>query len=326
MNRAARQIRIIIVSVIVVFLLASCGDGLDPGQNMKQVRVTMILKALDSDYWKTVKMGAEVAAGEFHARLTVKATQSELDADGQVRLVDQALESDMDALIIAAADYMALGGAIDRAGSRHVPVITVDAQVGSAKVTSYIGADHYSAGKLAGQKLIQLIGTKGRVAVLNFSTGAKNAEERAQGLYDLLAQYPDIVVVDTVYTNSDQTRSAMLTSEMLGERGPVQGIVALNAPSSIGAAKAIHERGMDGRVKLVAFESTPDVLEWLQEGTIQATIVNNPFIMGYLSVKNAVSAAQGMPIPERIDTETTMIDVENMLTSENQKLLFPFVK
>ncbi|MNN94482.1 hypothetical protein D3C81_2131190 [compost metagenome] len=68
------------------------------------------------------------------------------------------------------------------------------------------------------------------------------------------------------------------------------------------------------------------MLELLQNGTVQATVIQNPFSNGYLAVKYAVEAVQGMDVPERVDTGTKLIDLDNMLYPENQKLLFPFVK
>lgn len=68
------------------------------------------------------------------------------------------------------------------------------------------------------------------------------------------------------------------------------------------------------------------MMESLQDGTVQATVIQNPFSNGYLAVKYAVEALEGATIPERVDTGTKLIDLENMLWPENQKLLFPFVR
>ncbi|MED4605491.1 substrate-binding domain-containing protein, partial [Paenibacillus validus] len=108
---------------------------------------------------------------------------------------------------------------------------------------------------------------------------------------------------------------------------PVDGIVALHAVSSIGVAEEIERLGLQGKVKVVTFDSTLEDIEYLQEGVIQATIIQNPFSMGYLGVKYAVDLLGGSKkVPARYDTGTTVIDQNNMFWSDNQKLLFPFVK
>jgi ribose transport system substrate-binding protein len=106
----------------------------------------------------------------------------------------------------------------------------------------------------------------------------------------------------------------------------VKGIIALDAGTSIGVAEEIEKMGLQEKIKIVAIDSPPEVLEYLQEGVISATIIQKPFSMGYLGVKYALDASEDKPVPERVDTGTKVIDRENMFWSENQKLLFPFVK
>jgi ribose transport system substrate-binding protein len=95
---------------------------------------------------------------------------------------------------------------------------------------------------------------------------------------------------------------------------------------STAAAEQIREMGLSGEVKLVGFDNSPEELEWLQEGVIQATVIQNPFSIGYLGVKTAAEAADRQHVEKRIDTGTKVIDAVNMFWSDNQKMLFPFVQ
>ncbi|MMZ67155.1 hypothetical protein D1872_297090 [compost metagenome] len=100
----------------------------------------------------------------------------------------------------------------------------------------------------------------------------------------------------------------------------------MSAESSIGAGRAVVELGLGGTLKLVAFDNPPEMLELLQEETVHAMVVQNPFNNGYMAVSAAVKAARGERLEDRIPTDTKLIDLDNMLWPENQKLLFPFVK
>lgn len=88
----------------------------------------------------------------------------------------------------------------------------------------------------------------------------------------------------------------------------------------------MEEMGLGSKIKMIAFDNPPEMLELLQEEAVQAMIVQNPFNNGYMAVAAAVKAARGEHLEDKIPTDTKVIDLENMLWPEHQKLLFPFVK
>lgn len=128
-----------------------------------------------------------------------------------------------------------------------------------------------------------------------------------------------------MYCGSDETLAYNLTVDMLKRFPGLDGIVSLSAESSIGAGKAVDESG-NGHIKMIAFDNPPEMLELLQEEKVQAMVVQNPFNNGYLAVTAAVKAAHGEKLEDKLPTDTKLIDLDNMLWPENQKLLFPFVK
>jgi ribose transport system substrate-binding protein len=106
----------------------------------------------------------------------------------------------------------------------------------------------------------------------------------------------------------------------------VDAIVAMNEVAAEGVAQAIDEMNLEGKVKIIAFDSTLQAIDYMEKGIIQAIIIQNPLSIGYLGVKNAVDAMNGKKIESRIYINSTAIDKGNMYLPENQKLLFPFTK
>ncbi|GAF09883.1 possible fucose ABC transporter [Paenibacillus pini JCM 16418] len=286
----------------------------------------MIVKMNHGDFWKTVKMGAEVAAKEYNVDLKFKGPQNENDIEGQIQLMDESIKGKADAIILSASDYMKLAQVTDRAAFYKIPVISMDSEVASARVKSFVGTNNYEAGQMAAERLVMLTGEQGRIGVMNFVKGSKNGDEREEGFMDYIARYPDVRVVSVEYCESDEQIARTLTRKMVAEHPEMNGIVALNEVASIGTAEEIQKLGIGGRVKVIAFDSPDKVMELLQEGIVQATVIQNPFNNGYLAVQQAVKAIEGDDIQERVDTHTKMIDLDNMLWPENQKLLFPFVR
>lgn len=307
--------------------LSSCSRQVEiqPASD-EQKQIVLIVKSKNGDYWNTLAMGAEAAAKEFGVKLTFDGPDSEDEVEGQQELVKEYLAYGTDALILAANDYDKLAPEVEAASHKGVPVITVDSEVNSSKVSSFIGIDNFEAGRKAAGKMKELAGDSGRFVILTSYQGVRNVQEREKGIRDEWAGMSGMEVADTVYCGSDVKTCSARTRDILNGPGPVDGLLTLSAAASVGAAQEIQRLGLSGKVKLVAFENSQEELEWLQEGVIQATLVQNPFAMGYLSVKTALSATLGQKVEKRIVTETKIIDSQSMFWSDNQKLLFPFVQ
>ncbi|GIO83375.1 hypothetical protein J25TS5_03070 [Paenibacillus faecis] len=316
----------VLLGLLLLPLSASCApDGNGP-MDERPMRVDMIVKMDRGDYWNTIRMGAEVAAKEFNVMLNFIAPDNENDYKEQIRLMEESIKRKPDAIVLAASDYEALGQVTDRTSYADIPVVSMDSEVASTKVKTYVGTNNYEAGQKAAQRLVELTGKESEIAIVNFVKGARNADQREEGFLDYVARFPGISVVDIQYCGSDEELAYRLTRRILEKHPGLDGLVSLSAESSIGAGRAVVELGLGGTLKLVAFDNPPEMLELLQEETVHAMVVQNPFNNGYMAVSAAVKAARGERLEDRIPTDTKLIDLDNMLWPENQKLLFPFVK
>jgi len=318
----------LLVGMAVLSLgLVSCSNSPSNLRTTDTVRkVSMIVKMTSGSFWNTVKMGAEVAAKEYNVELTFLGPDSEDDIEGQIKLVDDSIKNNADAIILSASDYMKLAQVTDRAAYHKIPVISMDTEVASARVKTFVGTNNYEAGQRAAERMVALINGRGQIGLVSFVEGARNADERASGMMDYIARFPNVEVVDTVYCGSDVQLASRLTKEMLSKYPNLRGIIALNEMAGIGVSQEVDKLGFGGIVKIITFDSPPEVIEMLQEGIVQATVIQNPYSNGYLAVQHAVEAIEGMHVPERVDTGSKLIDLDNMLWPENQKQLFPFVR
>lgn len=321
-----KRMNLFLVAILSLsFSLSSCSIQTGVMSDNRFV-IDLIVKMNQGDYWNTLRSGAEAAAKEFNVKLQFLAPNYEDDISGQIELVNQSIQNRPDAVILAASDYMGLAQVTDRIAYHNIPIISIDSEVGSARVKTYVGTNNYEAGQLAAKRMIGLIHKSGQIAVMNFVQAAKNASQREEGFQDYVARFPNVRVVDIQYSQSNQRNAEEITRRWLAQYPSLDGIVALNAESSIGVGREIQRSGKGGKVKVIAFDSPPETMGLLQDGVVQALILQNPFNNGYLAVKNAVDIIEGRNVPERMDTGIKLIDLDNMLWPENQKLLIPFVK
>lgn len=313
-------------AITLLIITAACTGAGDLPNDEDAIVIDMIVKMNRGDYWSTIQMGAEVAAKEYNVSLNVLAPENENDVQGQIQLMEDSIARRPDAIILAASDYEALGQVTDRTSYYDIPVISMDSEVASTKVKTYVGTNNYEAGQKAAERLMELTGGQGDIGIVNFVQGARNADQREEGFMDYAARFPGVRIVEVLYCGSDEELAYRLTREMIKQHPGLTGLVSLSAESSIGAGRAVEEAGLGSRFKMIAFDNPPEMLELLQEETVQAMVVQNPFNNGYMAVAAAVRAARGERLEDKIPTDTKLIDLDNMLWPEHQKLLFPFVK
>lgn len=290
-------------------------------------RITVIIKESKSmEFWQVFADGAETAAKEFDADIEVIGPEKETDIDEQIAMMEAAVARKPDAIVLAATDFNRLVPAARQAGDAGIPLIMADSGINSDVPKSFIATDNVAAGeKIGGLMAEELAGRGGKVAIISYVQWTATQLDRERGVRNVLEATPGVEIVGTFYSDGIERKAYEMTLELLKEHPDLKGIVGLNEASSVGPGKALRDAGAAGRVKLVGFDSSIEEVKLLEEGVMQATVVQRPFNMGYLGVKTAVQAVRGEKVPRVIDTGAVVITKANMYEDENQKLLFPFV-
>ncbi|MCM8709486.1 substrate-binding domain-containing protein [Clostridium sp. SYSU_GA19001] len=320
------KLRLFLILLIIISAAGFYGSYRSKGKTSLEQRINIdfIVKMRGGQFWNSVYLGAHEAAKEFNVNMTFTAPDSEQNTERQKELFLDALDKNVDAVILAASDYKGMKDSVEKAYERKIPVITVDSGVDSDKVVSSISTDNFEAGKMAGEKLISIVGESANVAIINFVKGSESADKREAGVISALEKYSGINLVSRKYSNSNEKLAYTLTKELLLKQDKIDGIIALNNSASLGAAQAIEELGLAFKVKLIAFDNTPLEIQYLEKGVINSIVVQNPFAMGYLGVKYAAMAARGIKVDKEVNIETKIIDSNNIYTEENQKFIFQF--
>lgn len=313
----------LILTVFLLFSACGCTEGKLPVQEQSTV-VRVIVKNKNADFWSVVKMGAEAAEKEFGIRVDFEGPTDEKDINGQIDLVRSAIEDKVDAIVLAACDYVKLVDVAEEAVSRKIPVIIIDSDLKSDKMKCFIGTDNVDAGRKLGECLIEKVGKKCSISVMSFVKGAASSDQREEGFNSFIKGYQGVKVLSVEYCNSDETTAERLTEKLTVRRPKLDAIVCLNAYGAIGTARVISRLGLSGKIKVIGFDSNPEEINFMEKDVIQSLVIQNPFSMGYLGVKYALDAISGTPVSKRIDTRSKVIDINNMYEPENEKLLFPF--
>ncbi|MCM3630734.1 substrate-binding domain-containing protein [Paenibacillus glycanilyticus] len=324
-----RSASAVLAAILVLIAVVGIYKWAASQRTEKNVDIIVTVKAKSSaiDFWKVLITGVEDAANEFGATVSVIGPPAETQIDVQMKQLEQAIREKPDAIVMAATDYNRLVPVAQRIVKAGIKLITVDSSINSDDALSFIATDNRAAGQKAGEEMAKLLpeSDSSKIAIMSYVFGTSSQMEREQGVREWLRSNSRIEVANTFYSEGQLDKAYELTKELLQADSSIKGIVGLNEPSTVGAGKAIQDLGLSGKVKLVGFDSSVDEVKLLEGGVLHATVVQKPYNMGYLSVKTAIEAVRGQKVPKLIDTESVIINKDNMYTEQNQKLLFPFV-
>ncbi|QAY67455.1 substrate-binding domain-containing protein [Paenibacillus protaetiae] len=288
--------------------------------------IQLIMRTSEGSYWNNIASGAEAAVKEFGVNVHTFAAEDEGDVGSQVEKAMMSLDEKPDAIVLGASDDAAFAPFLKEADKRGIPVVAIDSLLTSGKTVSYIGIDNRKAGREALRQMSEMLGGKGRIAILSSSAGGINGKLREQGIREAAAEAGSGIHIVSSQQCSQQYGECQEAVRRLLEAEKVDGIISLNTDTTAGAATELQRRQAGGQIKLIGFDSSDELLELLQDGQLQALIVQNPFSIGYLGVKYALAAAKGEPVPAKVDMDMKIINKFNMFWMENQKLLFPVVQ
>lgn len=294
----------------------------------KPLTISVILKTIDTnmEFWQVVKSGMQVAANENGVTLEITGPWVESDIEGQIEIMKQVLKSNPKVLILSATDYNRLVPLVEQTQEHDIPVVTLDSGVNSTIPVTFVATNNIEAAEKLAQYAVGLLSPGKPVAIINHVPGATTAIEREQGVRKVLETHGKNPILGTWFTNNFQENAYAIAMDLIHKHPDLAAILAMNEISVIGAAQAIEDAGMAGKVKLFGFDNSLSEVKFMERGVLQATVIQKPFNMGYLAVKAAIDAVHKKSLTPFIDTGSVLITPDNMYLPENQKLLFPFIE
>ncbi|HEX6625353.1 MAG TPA: substrate-binding domain-containing protein [Pyrinomonadaceae bacterium] len=316
-----RLCALLLIVIAMSVLVASACQRAGGGGGNKRV-IAVIPKGVAHFFWQSVHAGAEAAAKESNVEVVWKGPAQETDYSGQINIVEDAINRRVDGIVLAPTHRDSLVPVVERAQRDGIPVAIFDSGIGTDKYVSYVATDNRQGGAQAAERLASKLGGKGRVAILGVKAGSVSTDEREQGFQETIKQkYPGIEIVAFQYGESDRARSLDRAADILTAHPDLDAFFASNESSTVGAVQAIKQKGLAGKVVLVGFDSSPNLVEDLKAGAIDSLVLQNPYKMGYEAVKAMVAKLDGQSPPRQVDTGVKLLTKDNLDTPEMQQLL-----
>ena len=294
--------------------------------------IPVIVKDKTSFYWQIVLAGARKAAQELGVRRVVElGAESRSDVGRQISALASVVTTNPAAVVIAPAQFAALGKPIDSA-AKAFKIIGIDSGADTQAFTSLLKTDNVQAGRAAADALADAIkrtyaDTEGDVAMITSLPGVASLDERANGFKtQVTGKYRALDIVAHSVGDGQVGTGFNIMMNLIEAHPELRGVFASNLAMTQGASQALAQRKTNkggDTINLIGFDSDETLVGLLKDGTITALIVQDPFRMGYDGVRTAVAAAKGEHVPANVDTGFSVISRANMNAARSQELLVP---
>ncbi|MFN8002534.1 MAG: substrate-binding domain-containing protein [Acidobacteriota bacterium] len=310
----------LVLLVCSAAIFAACNRN--GAQKSGQKTIAVIPKGVSHSFWLSVKAGADAAGKDLNVAIDWKGPAQETDISGQINIVEDAINRRVDGIVLAPSHGDSLVPMVDRAGRESIPVTIFDSGISSQNYVSYVSTDNRAGGVAAAKRMGEKLGGKGKVAILGVKKGSVSTDEREQGFEATIKElFPGIQIVQWLYGEANASKSLAVAEDILTAHPDLNGLFASNESSTVGAVRAIRQRNAAGKVTLVGFDATPDLVSNVKDGSIDSLVLQNPFKMGYEGVKTIVDKLNGKTPEKRIDTGVKLLTKDNLDTPEMQQLL-----
>ncbi len=300
---------------VALFVIALSGAIWGCGESSDRLTLVMIPKGITTSFWNSVREGAEKARDEFDVDLIWKGPVRDNDRASQKQVMQQFTTSEVDGILLSATDKVALAPEVSTASKKGIPVLIFDSAVDGEPgkdFISFVATDNKAAGRMGGKHVMDLVGAKGKVILFRHMEGHQSTTDREVGALEEFAAGNAEILEQDRYSGETASEAQNTALNMIDVIRESQGIFCPNQSSSEGLLLALRQTNLAGKIKVVAFDSSPMLTEALRNGEIAAIVVQDPVRMGYLSVKMMVNHLHHQPIEPLVTTDAHLVTRENM--------------
>lgn len=291
----------------------------------RKLSLIYIPKVVDgtNDFWKSLILGAKMAAKEYNAEIGILAPSEENDVERQNELLKEAIEKKPDAILFSPSSFTESDALLKEAKEDGIRIGFIDSYTKEAIQDLTVATDNLEAGEKLGKFAATLLGPEDQIAVVAHVKGVSTAVEREEGFRKGLGKLADNIV-EVVYCDSQYEKSRQLTVELMKKYPNLKMIAGMNEYSSVGAARAVKAAGAKDRIQVVGVDSSQEAVQLMENGVFKGLVVQKAFKMGYMGVKETVLMLRGKKYEKDVNSGCELVTPENMYSSEIEKLLFPF--
>ncbi len=244
-----------------------------------------------SDFWTIARAGTKTAMAETPGLTVDFEIPQKGEAADQKRTLNDLLAKGVDGIAISPVDPPHETEILNEVAS-HAVLFTQDSDAPMTNRTCYVGTNNVDAGKQAGELVKKALPNGGKIMAFVGRKDAQNAHDRFQGLTEALAG-SNVTIIDEKTDEEDRVKAKRNVQEAIANNPDIAGFVGLWSYNGPAIVSAVRDANMVGKIKIVCFDEESPTLAGVKAGEIEATVVQQPYEFGRLSMEMMAKYIRG---------------------------------
>ncbi len=272
----------------------------------------LVTKAMNNPFWEMMHEGALEVAEKNNAEIIYLAPTQANNLEEQTRLVDDLITRKVDGIVLVPVDSEGIIPAIERANAAGIPVALANTKANGGEFITFSAVENYDAMTQVAEYMVEKLGGKGKVVILEGTAGAQTAIDRLRAINDVLARYPDIEILASQTADFTRAKALEVMENLLQTYPEIDAVLACNDEMALGAIEALDAAGRLEGTLVSGFDGNNDALKAVESGRMLVTMFQNAPAQAGDAVQALIDYLNGKPVEERIKTEAVLVDSSNV--------------
>lgn len=300
---AIRKRLMLLVSLMVILssFMAACSSSTSGGEKKDGKLVIGAAMPVFDDKWLSYLYDSMKAAAK-DKDVDLKMVDAKNDSGKQLSQVETFITQGVDAIIINPVDTSAVGPMLDEAKDANIPVVIVNrmpSEKDMKKIYAFVGSESIQSGTMQMEKVADMLGGKGNVAIMTGELGSEAQIKRTEGNKNIVKKNPDMKIIREATGNFQRSEGMKLMENWIQSGDKINAVVANNDEMAIGAIMALEAAGKLNDVIVAGIDGTPDALDYVKSGKLKVSAFQDPMGQGSKAVETAIQAAKGEKLADK---------------------------
>jgi len=273
-------------------------------------KIGVLMKTMSDTYSNKLGEAIKAYAAEKYPEVTLYLLDGQADIAKQISQAEDLIAKQVDVIILNPQDADGSAQVLDLAAAANIPVIEVNTETVRTDYVSYVGSDDVKAGEIMGNFVIEKLGGKGKIAILEGEMGQSAQLKRYEGLQNTILKESGFEVVSTLSASWSRDKAMAITEDWLGKYSDLNAIICENDDMAMGALQAAESQNKE--LIIIGVDAIPDALKAVKEGRLSGTVLQDANGQATTAVDVAVKVAKGENVDARYDVPFQLITSENV--------------
>lgn len=307
MKKTLRSVILLVLALSMLLALTACSTS----QKSDKVKIGVTLMDFSTEFGIGLK-DYMTAKADAMGDVELTVVDAGGDAAKQLQQVETFISQKVDAIIMQPQEQEACSPAIDKAKAAGIPIINCNSLT-ITEPDAYVGSNDSESAEIAMTYIAEQLGGKGNVLMMHGHPGQTAEVKRTEGAMDILAQNPDMTLLDEQTADWDRAEAMTLMENWIQAYGDqINAVFCQNDEMALGALNALVQAGKKDNVLVVGVDAIDDALQSVKDGKMDATVYQDCKGQAEGAIEAAYKLAKGESVEKEILIPFILVTTENV--------------